>query len=518
MFVIVFRYSERVQLARSTYVSLAVSAGMLVAWWVYLAQFDFHTWNDENIHLYVAKAVSDGAALYREVPSARPPLGILVLALLDGIGLSPVAAARVGVAVAMTGLVGVLWAAVHRHAGALAAAIAVAAFLLSPDASSQLTYTIIHWVALGALVTTVLVLENAFVAAGVAAGVALGFGQHAFVVVALAGGYALWRGKLRAAARYGAGLALSFGAVALVGLALGGRHFIDDVFVKHLYHLGGGAEAEDGQLGWWLRVFLSGNAGSIVLAIGAAVLARRKTLPATASADALAIPPLFGAVHLLTVFTMSGGLYLYFYPAYALLAWGAGTAIARAMSRSSGDVSLGRVWFGSGAVALLAWIAGWTYAQQAFVARDARSGGTTYSWFAPVRTLQMAHVQRMSVAEEIAASIANDGGPTNGTVFGEPPLASLVALYSGRRFAGHLADLAPRWIRQGSVTRQSIIDRIEGDHVEYFVTPRWFYTRDAFFRRYLQDAYEAPAVHERQTGDGGGIPAILVFRRKTNGL
>lgn len=491
---------------------------MLVVWWVYLAQFDFHTWNDENIHLYVAKAVSDGAALYRDVPSARPPLGILFLALLEGVGLSPVAAARVGVAAAMTGLVGILWAAVHKHAGALAAAIAVAAFLVSPDASSQLTYTIIHWVALGALVTTALVLEHAFFAAGIAAGVALGFGQHAFVVVALAGGYALWRGKVRAAARYAGGLTLSFGAVVLVGLALGGGHFIDDVFVKHLYHFGGGAAAEDGQLGWWLRVFLGGNAGAIALSFGAVVIARRQAPQATQSADALVIPPLFGAVHLLAVFTMSGGLYLYFYPAYALLAWGAGTAIARALTVTSGAPSLRKTAVGVAAIAVIAWAGGSTYVQRAFVARDARAGGSTYSWFAPVRTLQMAHVQRMTVAEEIASSIANDDGPQAGTVFGEPPLASLVALYSGRRFAGHLADLAPRWIRQGSVSRQSIVDRIEDDHVEYFVTPRWFYTRDAFFRRYLQDNYAPPAVHDRHTGDGAGIPTVLVFRRKANGL
>jgi hypothetical protein len=58
-------------------VLLTVAIAALV--WNQHAQF-FYSWTDEQIHFYVAHRMAQGAVLYRDIDSARPPLVLLPLA------------------------------------------------------------------------------------------------------------------------------------------------------------------------------------------------------------------------------------------------------------------------------------------------------------------------------------------------------------------------------------------------------------------------------------------------------
>ena len=55
------------------------------------------------------------------------------------------------------------------------------------------------------------------------------------------------------------------------------------------------------------------------------------------------------------------------------------------------------------------------------------------------------------------------------TIFGDSIIANLVALKTGRRVAANLADLDPVWFQIGVLSRKDIVDKIEADHVTYFI-------------------------------------------------
>jgi hypothetical protein len=61
------------------------------------------------------------------------------------------------------------------------------------------------------------------------------------------------------------------------------------------------------------------------------------------------------------------------------------------------------------------------------------------------------------------------------------------------------------------VSRASIIEAIEADHVRVFVAQASSFERDPGFREYLGRCYGPPQVIERATGDGWGIPRVNVF-------
>ena len=58
-----------------------LAVGLLVAF--HAATFN-ENWTDENIYLYQAGRLADGALLYRDIPSTRPPLALAPLALRRG--------------------------------------------------------------------------------------------------------------------------------------------------------------------------------------------------------------------------------------------------------------------------------------------------------------------------------------------------------------------------------------------------------------------------------------------------
>ena len=66
------------------------------------------------------------------------------------------------------------------------------------------------------------------------------------------------------------------------------------------------------------------------------------------------------------------------------------------------------------------------------------------------RYLAMARLQKLDVAAVIAKVVRSELKPGE-TLFGYPTIASAVATQAGCRISGELADLAPRWIAQGTV-------------------------------------------------------------------
>src|SRR5262249_13812533 len=160
------------------------------------------------------------------------------------------------------------------------------------------------------------------------------------------------------------------------------------------------------------------------------------------------------------VMLMASGQILYVYPVIPLLAVAAGrilALLAAALLDADARGPIGGRPAGALVVltAVLA-IAGWYGSSATFGMR----GPPTYAVLRQERYLEMRRLSQPVVVDTIAAAIDRSGRP-GGTVFGHPTIASLVALRTGRRVAGDLADLDPRWFLAGSVAREDVVRRIE---------------------------------------------------------
>ena len=155
----------------------------LAVYFICFAMTCHSSWSDENLYLYVAQRVSEGATLYGEIHSARPPLIIILPAALIRLGLTPFAAGRtlVGLSVLLTGY------AVHRGArttmGSNSAAMATTLFFTAPAVMSRFAYTGINLVTAMSAAAVVSALAGRPLLAGVCAALCLLSGQHGVVVV-----------------------------------------------------------------------------------------------------------------------------------------------------------------------------------------------------------------------------------------------------------------------------------------------------------------------------------------------
>ena len=504
--------------------TIVAAAGVLVCLGAVAAFVWFHravlheTWSDENIHMYVASRVAEGASLYGDIHSARPPLALAPLVGLIALGLKPLLAARVTVlaAILMTGAV-LLWAG-NRLWGRLAAVSAFVLFLLSTAVASRASFTGINLVALWTTLCVVLVLMDRPLWAGFAGGVALMTGQHAIVVV-LVSGVAQFMRRPRSSLTFAGGCLGVVVVVAGIAVALGGSDIWSDLVGRHLYHVRSGAEPEDMKLGWYTSSWLLDNLSAILPALLALVLGTREAflggLLGRLRARPTHVLAVLAMAHLLAVGLMGGGQALYLQPAFPLIALLAGAGVGRMVDifridygqePSAKEALPSRVRTAS-AIALCvlaATVAGWTASSAMYGARDGRE----YPVLPHLRHVEMAALQRPVVVDDIAKHARKVLSP-DGTIFGHATIADLVALKSGRRVSAELADFAPRWLVLGLVSRESLIERIEADNVELFVTPNWFWTKDREFSAYLERCYLQPVVFERKPGSG--IPRILVF-------
>jgi hypothetical protein len=122
---------------------------------------------------------------------------------------------------------------------------------------------------------------------------------------------------------------------------------------------------------------------------------------------------------------------------------------------------------------------------------------------------QLSQFQQLDVAWRVAGDPMM---PKNRTIFGDPMIVSAVALHSGLRVSGELADLNPTWLEAGTVNRQEVVSRIEHDGVAVVVTSPWFMAQDAYFWSYLMACYQPPKVFPPpDSGPGAGLFDILVY-------
>lgn len=475
-------------------------------------------WNDENTNMYVAEQVATGSVLYKEVPSARPPLALAPPTLLIAAGIPRLFAARASVTLAVLSIAGILFWAGRRMWGATAAFAASGTWIFV--SIQKYVFTGINVVALGSTATIVFALARRPWLAGAAAGFALASGQHSAVLVFFAAALFFareWRDGIKYTACCSTLSTVIYGVVFLVG----GEGAWDSLVGNHFYHFKGADVANDtfrGELLKWLLWQMP------ILLLAASALALRGFdnrsrcfLPIQQTGP---VPILTSAViaHFAVVVAMKGSQILYLHLVIPFLTLLAGAAIQELKDSAhryeiSGET--GRGYHCLLVVSAICFVCAtgvaW-FAQKQICERHDR--GMQYSWIPVVQLVQKSDIQDLTFVEQIAEHI-NSHSAANGTVFGYATIVALVASESDRKVSANLADLPPRWFDMGLVDRSEVVYQIESDSVEFFVTPRIFYTRDRYFQAYLRSCYHPPNVHPRRAGHGRGIPDLLVFQRNT---
>ena len=507
----------------------AAAVGALL--WKHCTVF-FYSWTDEQIHLYVAHRMTQGAVLYRDIDSARPPLVLLPLAWLMKIGCSPLLAARalvVGTQLATGGLL--LWGG-WRLASWRAGALAAVLFLTSPEVFARVHYTGIQLAALTASACVLFSLRGRPFRAGLFLGLSLAADQHGLVVGGIVALLTIAR-RPRDAFPFALGAfivcAIVFGGV----WASGGRHLWGSLIGIHIFHfrVGQGVSAQfwESFTPWiYEHVYLFVGAGLalVLLARGRNEVARSDE-GAPSSRD-VRVLLLMVAAHIAVVLALSGAVFLYVVviaPLLALVAaMGFAAAVARwAPGRQPSQAKAQRTSRGSrrgsrlilsGGVAVVALTAGgWAAARSHREALDERH----YSFWPHVLHGQVARTQELDPARWVGSDSLLPTKEKTGTIFGDPTIVSFLALQSSLRVSSELADLNPSWVEAGTVKGEEIVSRIERDGVAAVISPAFGLVQDPYFKSYLLACYEKPQpVFPPDSGPGEGLPFILVFTHLRN--
>jgi hypothetical protein len=487
--------------------------------WKHCAVF-FYSWTDEQIHMYVAHRMTQGAVLYRDIDSARPPLVLFPLAWLMRLGFSPLLAGRALVMGTQLGTAGLLFWGGSRLASGRAAALAALLFLTSPEVFARVHYTGIQLAALTATACVLFSLRGQALRAGLLLGLTLAADQHGLVVGGIVALVTIAR-RPRDALPFALG-ALGVCVVVFGGVwAMGGRHLWGSLVGIHLFHfrVGQGVASQfwDDFTPWiYEHLYLFVGAG---LALG--LLARGRTEvtgenPVRPLSRDVRVLLLVVAAHIAVVLALSGAVFLYIVVIAPLLALLAGMGFDAALvrwlpgrrpSEAPRSARSPRLVF-SGLVAVLVVTAGgWAAARSHRERLDERQ----YSFWPQVLHGQVARAQELDPARWVGGGSVL---PEQGTIFGDPTIASFLALESGLRVSGELADLNPSWVEGGTVKSEEIVSRIEHDGVAAVITPPFGLIQDPYFKSYLMTCYDKPRpVFPPESGPGEGLPFILFFTR-----
>jgi hypothetical protein len=496
--------------------SLLFAAAVVALIWKQSTVF-FYSWTDEQIHMYVARRMTQGAVLYRDIDSARPPLVLFPLAWLMRLGFTPLFAGRFLVVAYQLATAGLLlwggWRLASWRAGALAALL----FLTSPEVFARVHYTGIQLAALTASACVLFSLRGQPLRAGLFLGLSLASDQHALVV----GGMVV---LLTVARRPRDALPFALGALGVCALAfggvwaMGGRHLWASLVGIHLFHfrVGQGVASQfwDDFTPWiYEHAYLFGGAG-----LAAALLARRRGVGDTEVPGSRDVRVLLAVVaaHIAVVLALSGAVFLYIVviaPLLALLAgMGFDAALARWLpgrppleARSPRLARSPRVVFSGVAVLVALTAGGWAAACAHREHLDERQ----YSFWPHVLHGQVTRAQELDPARWVGSESVL---PRQGTIFGDPTITSFLALHSGLRVSAELADLNPSWVEGGTVKAEEIVSRIERDHVAAVITPPFGLIQNPPFKSYLKTCYDQPRPFlPPESGPGEGLPFILAF-------
>ena len=490
----------------------AAAVGALI--WNHCATF-FLSWTDEQVHFYVAHRMAEGAVLYRDIESARPPLVLFPLAWLIKAGCSPLLAGRALVLASQMATAGLLFWGGCRLCSWRAGALAALLFLASPEVFSRIHYTGIHLAAITASACVLFSLRAQPLRGGICCGLTLATDQHGLAVCGIVAVLTIVR-RPRDAFAFIVG-ALSVTAIVFGGVwAMGGRHLWRNLVEIHLFHLrigqGSGAQFWERMTPWlYEHGYLFMGAGLAIVLLGA-----KRTDAGSGDARAsrgVRVLLLVVAAHIAVVLAMTEAAFLYVVVIAPLLALMAGMGFDATVTwwRHCSQLSQVRARRASrlmlaGALAVVALTAsGWAAACAHRESLDERH----YSFWPYVLHGQVSRFQQLDATRWVAADSIL---PKEGTIFGDPTIVSAVALQNGLRVSGELADLNPSWIQAGAIGREEVVSRIERDHVAAVITPPWFLVQDPYFRSYLAACYQQPKVLPLpESGPGEGLPDILVF-------
>jgi hypothetical protein len=496
-------------------VLLAAAVGALI--WRHHSVL-FYSWTDEQIHYYVAHRMAQGAVLYRDIDSARPPLVLFPLEWLIKMGCSPLVAGRVLVVVTQLATAGLLFWGGDRLASRRAGALAALLFLTSPEVFARIHYTGIHLVAFSVSACVVCAVMGRPLWAGLWFGLTLAADQHGLAICAVVAIWTVAR-RPRDVIPFSAGAlgvaAVVFGSVWVAG----GRHLWRSLVGIHLFHLRLGQGVSEqfwNSFTPWLyeHVYLLVGAGLAVALLGIKRASATGGDPGQRSSTPLRtlvrVLLLVIGAHVVIVLAMKESVFLYvavIAPLLTLLAAvGFDATLAwwhqrRRSSRRTARLTLG------GALAILALTAGgWAAACSYREGLDERP----YSFWPYVLHAQVLRSQELDVTRWVDRESML---PEAGTIFGDPTIVSVLALKSGLRVSGELADLNPVWIEGGSIKPEEVVSRIERDGVAAVISPPWGLVQDPTFKSYLFACYQKPRpFFPPHSGPGDRLPPfILVF-------
>ncbi len=526
-----------------TYVFTCVYSIAAVLLFLFHQQLFFYTWSDENINLYVAKAVADGLSLYGDIPSARPPMALFPVVLLIKSGLEPLAAGRTVVFLTTVATGIVLWFLGKKFWGEWAGLAASLMFLLGPAAANRTTFTGIELVAFWCLLTVGFMLLKRPWWSGLFAAMAVSTGQHSAVLV---GGTLILSIFLLKKHFYR--FVLPFlGATLLIFLLvyfMGGHHFFQYLVSRHLYHVAEAADVTKVNLGWWMKVWFLENLYLWLLILislarniwGRGITGTRFFLDYAVQwpwlqhlRDPAWVILILALGHLLVVLTMKAGLLLYLYPTIPLFVLVAGRAAVhlsqwtpsektkkskkakKQRRKKSGEeptipaIAVGLLW----SFLVIFSLIGLKSASAVMGERDL----VNYSFEPHFRLL----AQRQLYAPLVASYLAEYIGPKTDsnareTLFGDAIITSLVALKTGRRVAANLADMDPVWLQIGVLSREEIAQKIEKDYATYLIFGNWKLAADNDFKGYIINCYHPPREFPRLPNST--IPRLFVFRHR----
>lgn len=480
----------------------------------------FYSWTDEQIHFYVARRLSEGAVLYRDIDSARPPLVLLPLAWLIKMGLTPLLAGRAMVVGSQLATAGLLfwggWRLVSGRAGFLAALL----FLTSPEVFDRAHFTGIQMAALTTAACALFSLREQPFRSGLFFGLTLATDQHGLVVCGIVAVLTLIRHP-RDSIRFVAG-ALFVSLVVFGGVwFVGGRHLWGSLFGIHTFHFRMG---EGSNLQFWEKftpwlyehayLFVGAVLGLLLVGLGRAQ--NKGGDPPKTSRRTVRFLHVVVGVHIAVVMAMTDAAFLYIVVVAPLVTLLAAIGFDVAVARWSEQVQSSRLQSRRvlqlmlvGASAGLAVTAtGWTAARAYRENLDQRQ----YSFWPHILHGQLARFQRLDIAQRVAKDSVL---PKVGTIFGDPTIVSAVALLDGRRVSGELADLNPTWLEAGTVRREDVVSRIEHDGVAAIITSPWFIAQSSYFRSYVMACYDLPKIFSPpDSGPGSGLFDILVYPHK----
>jgi hypothetical protein len=303
--------------------------------------------------------------------------------------------------------------------------------------------------------------------------------------------------------------AIVFGGV----WAMGGRHLWGSLVGIHLFHLrvgqGVGGQFWNSFTPWiYEHVYLFVGAG-----LALALLARGRNQVTSSdqrspSSRDVRVLLAMVAAHIAIVLALSGAVFLYVVVIAPLLALVAAMGFDAAVARWRPGRS--RLLWSGGVVVVALTAGGWAAARSHREALDERQ----YSFWPHVLHGQVSRTQQLDPVRWVGSDSVL---PKQGTIFGDPTIASFLALHSGLRVSGELADVNPSWLEAGTVKGEEIVSRIERDGVAAVITPPFGLAQDPSFKSYLLACYAKPQpFFPPESGPGERLPFILVFTHLRN--